>query len=222
MTTQYSSQYQVKPYLMLLGYQSKKDGTKQVAVRVRVKHRKTKKESHYNITCRNEFGDVIKLIPSEFNSNKYDIDIKQRLADIQERAVFACHHFLSHNIDITQKEIQAFVYNKMEDEQQVKEVYSKEFVTDPITVKQLKELDIKQSIAKDVVNKVSAMPPEDLQSDELTDEDNLQEILSWEQVEYNKRKQEAEAREIRERREAEIQAMSLDERYAGGHFDHDF
>jgi len=221
MTTHYSSQYLVKPYLMLLGYQSKKDGTKQVAVRVRVKHRQSKKESHINIACRDEFGDAIKLIPSEFKSNKYDISIKQWIADIQERAVFACHHFLSHGIAITQKEIQAFVYNKMADEQQAKEVYSKEFVTDPTIVKQLEELDIDQPIAKDVVNKVSAMPPEDLRSEELSDEDHLHEILTSEQVEYNKRKQEAALREIRERREAEIQAMSLDERYVGGHFDHD-
>ena len=74
MTTHYASQYQVMPYLMLLGYKSIKDHTKQVAIRVRIKNRKTKKvENVFNVVSRDEHGDDIKLTPALFKSNNYDI-----------------------------------------------------------------------------------------------------------------------------------------------------
>jgi len=205
MATHYSSDFKVKPYTVLLPYTSK-DGTKQVAIRVRVIERSTKNDQRFDIVCKNKADEPIKLSPAAFKSNKYDIKLKNRIADIDERVKFATHHFLTHNLTISKKKITEFVYNRMENE--TNKVFSNENVDDPIILEQLENLGIEIPIAKDVVNTVASLRDDEMNDDETGEQIDIENIIIGIQSEYDRKKQ-----------DEEIDKMGLDERYKKGYFD---
>jgi hypothetical protein len=204
MTTHYSSDFLVKTYAVLLSYKAK-DDTKQVAIRVRIIERKTKKENRTNIVCYDELNESIKLTTIAFKSNKYDIKIKNRIAEIDERVKFAIHHFLSHNLTITKKKLTQFVYNKMSDEQ--KTVFSDENVDDPVIVEQLENIGIDTPVAKDVVSKFATLKEDDFRNDETGEQIDIEDVINGIQAEYDQKI-----------RDEEISKMGVDVRYKKGHF----
>ncbi len=205
MTTHYSSDFKVKPYTVLLPYKSK-DGTKQVAIRVRIVERSTKNDQRFDIVCKNKADEPIKLSLAAFKSTKYDIGIKNRIADINERVIFAVHHFLSHNLTITKKKITQFVYGKMDNESTT--VFSDENIDDPVMIEELENIGIDFPVAKDVASKLASLKDEEMYDAETGEQLDVDDLIIGLQSEYD-----------RKIRDAEILKMGIDERYNKGFFD---
>lgn len=213
MTTHYSREYKVVTYPILGSHTSVKDGTKNAYIRVRIIPKKTTKkavkEMRYDIPVNDIQDYKISLTPSQFTSNKYSIQNKRRIAEIDERVKFAVHHFLSHNKKIDTKKIRDFVYGEME---QQARVFSDEYETDPEIVdmfqQHLPDEYKDDKIPKDVINKFAALPDDAFVDSETGETIDFGDIINSLDVEYAQNK-----------RTAELNSLPINERYKNGLYD---
>lgn len=212
MKTHYSKELKVDAYPVLGSYLSK-DGTKNALIRVRINSKKAAKrqikEIRYDIPVEDERDNKISIIPIQFSSNKYNIQIKRRIAEIEERVKFAVYHFLSHNEKFDTKKIKDFVYGEME---QNARIFSSEYETDPEIVnlfqQHLPDEYKDEKIPRDVVNKFAALPEDAFINDETGEFIEMEDIINGIEVEH-----------IEKQRVAELNELTINERYKRGLYD---
>lgn len=201
MTLHYSEKFQIKTYTTLLNYVSK-NGEQQVVIRARIINKKNKREKRIDFGVYDEFDNPIKLSKKEFKSNRYDIKLKSRIAEVNERIIFSIHHFLSHDLKLNKKKLYEFIYQDMT---KVDEIKSIEYESNPIILKQLGQ---DKPIPKDVINELHSYNEDDFRDIDTGEQIDMDDIINNAEVNYNKK-----------REAIELNKMNYDERYEKGLFD---
>lgn len=203
MTVHFSKDFIVRPYATLINVASKKDDTKQLAIRVRVIPKNKKKEKRYDITVKDMNGKVIRLTPKQFKTNRYSNTIKRRLSEIDYRVMMAVFNLLEEKPSFKPSDISKYVYETLEVNDNY--IHSYEMVDDPEI---LNALNVDEPVPKDVVNKISAMNTEDFLDAETGEQIDIEDIVSWEESDFYNRI------EIEK-----VEKMDFEERYEKGHYD---
>jgi len=213
MITHYSKEFKVDAYPVLGSY-TMKDGTKNTYIRVRIISKKSGKqkgkEMRFDIPVEDEQRIKISLTPVQFFSSKYNIQIKRRIAEIDERVKFAVHHFLSQSKKVDTKKLKGFVYGTIEYQSQI---FSHEYETDEEIVnsfqQHLPDEYKDDKIPKDVVNKFRALPNDAFVNSETGEAIEMEDVIDSLQVEY-----------IENKRAEELNNLTIDERYKRGLYNH--